>query len=76
MISLSSTLKVLADQIKAFLPPQGYETLMPLRRVQRLHGQPTTIPSIKEEPPKPGDIIEYYENGKWIKVKWPAPIQD
>jgi len=60
----------------AFLPSQGYESLFKVRRpemrpqTQRVNKSPDPIGT--PEPIKPGETIEVYDNGKWVKIKWPG----
>jgi len=57
---------------ESFLPPHGYETLM--MKVRR--ETPKNSPNQKEKQPVgtpeeliPGEIIEIYQDGKWVKTK-------
>ena len=73
---VSAVLKKCAEQCKAFLPSQGYESLMKVRRTEHTSGPGKEKTDLGKpgdpEPIKPGEIVEIYENGKWVKVKWPG----
>jgi len=56
----------------SFLAPYGYESLLKIRRPELL-GQSYPKQKGTQEPLKPGDEVEVYENGKWVKIIWPEP---
>jgi hypothetical protein len=77
MISIASILRKHAEKCnisrEAFLPSHGYESLMNVRRpeLKDSPGSKQQAPSMpgSPEPIKPGEIIEVYENGKWVKIE-------
>jgi hypothetical protein len=70
--SITVPILIFAKKLESFLPPHGYETLLKIRRPELKKQEPKQEKSHKIEPLKPGEMIEVYENGKWLKIKWPG----
>lgn len=77
MISIANVIRKHAEKCnprEAFLPSHGYESLMNVRRpeLKDSPGSKQRAPSQigSPEPIKPGEIIEVFENGKWVKIEW------